>query len=145
MPLFRALRDESRETRTDPDLDVRILVSAYTDLEVLADWNFEMSCVRRQYECHNKSILVDDETVVGSHNRTAQGATRNRDASLIFYDDEIAACFKKIFLYDWDRVGGADALLLSMPLVAVPGEPTTPGMVRVAWTDVFQDWRDGEV
>lgn len=147
MPLFLALRDRSIESaKPDATLDVKILVSEYTDFPTLKHWNFEMSRVRRQYQCHNKGIIIDDKTVVvGSHNWTGQGATENRDASLIFYDDpEIAAYFKKIFMYDWDRVGVTDSLMLSMPLVALPGEQTPPGMMRVAWSDFFTEWRDAD-
>jgi phosphatidylserine/phosphatidylglycerophosphate/cardiolipin synthase-like enzyme len=145
MPLFLALRDKSQESATNPDLDVKIIVSEYTNFETLADWGFEMSCVKRQYQCHNKGIIIDDEmVVVGSHNWTGQGATQNRDASLIFRDTDITAYFKKIFLYDWNRIGETDSLMSSMPLVAGVGEPTPPGMIRVAWTDVFPDRRDGD-
>ncbi|HEX8138518.1 MAG TPA: M36 family metallopeptidase [Pyrinomonadaceae bacterium] len=147
MPLFLALRDKSVESaKPNATLDVKIIVSEYTDLDKLKNWNFEMSRVRRQYQCHNKGIIIDDKTVVvGSHNWTGQGATENRDASLIFYDDpEIAAYFKKIFMYDWNRIGVTDSLMLSMPLVAMPGEEPPPGMIRVAWSDFFPDWREAE-
>jgi hypothetical protein len=143
MPLFNAVRDKTIEAKTNPNLDVKILVSEYTDLNVLTASNFDMSRVKRQYQCHNKGIIIDDEIViVGSHNWTGQGATQNRDASLIFFDAEIAAYFKKLFLYDWNRIGANDSLLLSMPLVAMPGEETPEGMIRVPWTTVFTEWRE---
>lgn len=144
MPLFLALRDRSAESEKTPaSFDVKIIVSEYTDLGKLKDWKFGMSRVRRQYQCHNKGIIIDDKHVVGSHNWTGQGATENRDASLVFYDaPDIAAYFKKIFMYDWDRIGVTDSLMLSMPLVAMPGEETPPGMVRVAWSGFFPDWRE---
>jgi phospholipase D-like protein len=143
MPLFRAVRDKTIEAKTNPNLDLKLLVSEYTDLQVLTAANFEMSMVKRQFQCHNKGIIIDDEIViVGSHNWTGQGATQNRDASLIFFDAEIAAYFKKLFLYDWNRSGANDSLMLSMPLVAMPGEAPPPGMIRVPWSTVFTEWRE---
>lgn len=145
MPLFLALRDKSIEAANNPDLDVKIIVSEYADRQKLELWKFEMSRVRRQYQCHNKGIIIDDEiVVVGSHNWTGQGATENRDASLIFHDAEIAAYYKKIFMYDWNRIGVTDSLMFSMPLVAVDGEEPPPGMIRVAWSEFFPDWREAE-
>jgi hypothetical protein len=145
MPLFRALRDKTKEAKLNPALDVKILVSEYTDLTLLKDAGFEMSFVKKQYQCHNKGIIVDDEiVVVGSHNWTGPGATSNRDASLIIYDADITAYFNKFFLYDWNRIGANDQFMLSMPIVAMPGEATPPGMIRVAWHELLPDWRDAQ-
>lgn len=139
--LFRALARKSR----DQNLDVRIIVSEFADLSVLASSNVNIKRVRKQRECHNKGIIVDDQkVVVGSHNWTGQGATRNRDASLIFDDAEIAAYFKEIFLFDWDNLATSeDAFMSLMPIVAREGEPTPAGMARVAWHDFFSESRSG--
>lgn len=144
MPLFLALRDKTVEAATNPNLDVRLLVSEFTNLQTLTNAGFDISRVKRQFQNHNKGIIIDDEIViVGSHNWTGQGATQNRDASLIFFDADIAAYFKKLFLYDWDRIQVTDSLMESMPIVALPGEPTPPGMIRVPWSTVFPEWREG--
>jgi phosphatidylserine/phosphatidylglycerophosphate/cardiolipin synthase-like enzyme len=137
--LYQALARKSR----DQNLDVRIIVSEYADLSVLTSSNFNVDRVRKQRECHNKGIIVDNQkVVVGSHNWTGQGATRNRDASLIFDDAEIAAYFTEIFLFDWDNLATSeDAFMSLMPLVAREGEQTPEGMVRVAWHDFFPESR----
>lgn len=143
MPLFRALRDKTKQAATNPNFDVKLLVSEFTDLSLLTAFEFNMSCVKTQFQCHNKGIIIDDEIViVGSHNWTGQGCTQNRDASLIFYDADIAAYFKKLFLYDWNRSNVSDSLMLSMPIVAMPGEAPPPGMIRVPWSAVYSEWRE---
>ena len=140
MKLFRALRDKSR----NQNIDVRILVRGDFDaaaiLSTLQAYNFDMSRVRLQNGNHNKGILIDGKTVLGSHNWTGDGTTFNRDASLIFDDEEIAAYYEQIFLYDWDNLSFSDAPeLIEMAQIAPPGAPTPPGMMRVAWDDVFSD------
>ena len=95
----------------------------------------------------NKGIIIDDRTVVvGSHNRTRRGTTENRDASLILEDEdgEGAAYFKKLFVYGRKRIGATDGLMLSTPLVALPGEAPPPGTVRVRWSEFFPEWREAE-
>lgn len=143
MKLFKALRDKSRKT----GIDTRIIVSEFADLGKLQAEGFRMSRVKVQKDCHNKGIIIDDKiVVVGSHNWTGQGATENRDASLIFFDDEIAAYYNKIFIYDWNNLATREnSLMLRMPLVAQPEEPTPPGMLRVSWHDFFTEWRDGSL
>lgn len=142
MPLFRALRDKTKEAEVNQQLDVKLLVSEYTEFPTLINWAFNMSCVKRQFQCHNKGIIIDDEiVVVGSHNWSGQGCTQNRDASLIFYDKDIVAYFKKLFLYDWNRITENDSFMSSMPIVAIPGEEPPPGMIRVPWSTVFPEWR----
>jgi hypothetical protein len=140
MQLFRALRDKSR----DQNVDVRILVrgdfDAATILSTLQAHNFNMSRIKLQNGNHNKGILVDGKTVLGSHNWTGDGTTFNRDASLIFDDAEIANYYEQLFVYDWDNLSFSDAPeLLEMAQIAPPGVPTPAGMLRVSWDDVFSD------
>lgn len=140
MQLFRALRDKSRNA----DVDVRILVrgdfDAATILSTLQAHDFNMSRVRLQNGNHNKGILIDGTTVLGSHNWTGDGTTFNRDASLIFNDPDIASYYERIFLYDWDNLSFSDAPeLLEMARIAPPGTPTPAGMVRVTWDEVFSE------
>ena len=95
-----------------------------------------MSKVRLQNHCHTKGIIVDGARVlIGSHNWTNQGTLVNRDASLIFEDEEIARYFEEIFWFDWKRlsrqsVGGRRAR------PARDGEETPAGMRRVSWQEM---------
>jgi len=142
VPLFNSLRDKTKAAAINPQLDVKILVSEFTDFQKLIAAGFNLDCVKRQFQNHNKGIIIDDEIViVGSHNWSGQGATQNRDASLIFFDAQIASYFKKLFLYDWNRITVSDSLMLAMPIVAAPGEAPPPGMIRVPWSSVFPESR----
>ena len=60
----------------------------------------------------------------------------NRDASLIFYDKEIAAYFSGIFEYDWERLATAKRTAPAAR-VARAGETTPPGFKRVPYSEVF--------
>jgi hypothetical protein len=138
--LFRALRDKSQ----DRSVDVRILVrgdfNAANILTTLQEQGFNMERVKLQNGNHNKGILVDGTTVLGSHNWTGDGTTFNRDASLIFNDPQISTYYEKLFLNDWDHLSFSDAPeLREMARIAGPNEPTPPGMVRVPWDQVFSD------
>jgi phosphatidylserine/phosphatidylglycerophosphate/cardiolipin synthase-like enzyme len=59
----------------------------------------------RQIETHHtKGMIVDGKRVLlGSHNWSKPGVTLNRDASLIFDDQEIAGYYAKAFEIDWAR------------------------------------------
>lgn len=66
---------------------------------------------RKLANTHTKGIVVDGKRVlVGSHNWSLSGVTANRDASLIFDDEEIANYYARVFEVDWAR-----ATLLSVP------------------------------
>jgi hypothetical protein len=61
--------------------------------------------IKIQPGCHTKGIIVDSKVVVvGSHNWSDQGVTHNRDASLIFFNKDIAQFYERVFLYDWDHL-----------------------------------------
>lgn len=139
--LLRALSRKSR----NQDMDVKIILSEYADLSTLVSANFNMDRVKVQKECHNKGIIIDDKIVViGSQNWTEQGTTQNRDASLVLHSPEIAEYFTEIFLFDWDNLATFEnSFMTMMPFVAFAGEPTPPGMVRVAWNDLFPESRIG--
>lgn len=138
--LLSALRDKQ-----DDGLDVRIIFRRIGDLRekltLLKEYGFDMSKVRLQTNCHTKGIVVDSEVVVaGSHNWSNAGAVFNRDASLIFWDDEIAKYYEDLFLYDWRR-SGAPRIDESLPppRIAKPDEELVPppGMVRMPWREWF--------
>jgi len=71
-------------------------------LERLQALGFDMDKVRLQNHCHTKGIVVDGKKVLlGSHNWTNEGALVNRDASLIFEDEEISKYYADAFWRDW--------------------------------------------
>jgi hypothetical protein len=121
-------------------VDVRIIIrgefAPVGPLEQLQKRGFDMGKVRLQNRCHTKGIIVDGARVcVGSHNWTNQGTLVNRDASLIFDDEEIAAYFEEIFWFDWKHltrqsVGGRRARR------ARDGEEAPAGMRRVSWQEI---------
>jgi phosphatidylserine/phosphatidylglycerophosphate/cardiolipin synthase-like enzyme/V8-like Glu-specific endopeptidase len=61
-------------------------------------------CVRVLPKTHTKGIIVDGKRVlIGSHNWSSLGVTLNRDASLIFDDEEVAQYYAEAFELDWVR------------------------------------------
>jgi len=83
----------------------------------------------------SKVIRAVKAVVMGSHNLTGAGIKTNRDASLIIYNQEAIDFFERLFLYDWRRARPGHARLERDARLAVPGEPTPPGFVRVRWSD----------
>lgn len=128
--------------KIDEGLEVRVICRdlmkpEYVDILLLL--GFPRQALRFQRACHNKTIIVDHQTVMfGSHNWSNEGIKSNRDASLIFYDEEIAQYLARIFEYDWDRLAKVRPTL-TQPRVALPGEPTPPGSIRVPFTAVYED------
>jgi hypothetical protein len=123
--------------------DVRIIIRGDFNprpvLERLKDFGFDMDKVRAQKKCHTKGIVVDSARVVlGSHNWTNQGTLVNRDASLIFFDDEIARYYRQVFEFDWQNLA-KQRLDLEMPDVELVGaEAEAPeGMVKVSLWDLL--------
>ena len=63
-----------------------------------------MRQVRILTNTHTKGIIVDGKRVlIGSHNWSSQGVSLNRDASLIFDDEEVAQYYAEAFELDWER------------------------------------------
>jgi V8-like Glu-specific endopeptidase len=126
--------------------DVRIILRGDFNprpvLEKLKDFGFDMNKVRAQKKCHTKGIVVDSARVVlGSHNWTNQGTLVNRDASLIFFDEEIAGYYRDVFEFDWKNLA-KPRLDLELPEVELVGpEAEVPeGMVKVSlWDLVYGD------
>ena len=108
-------------------------------VDVLVALGFPREVMRFQPACHNKTIIVDAQVVMfGSHNWSNEGVKTNRDASLIFFDTEIAAYLAQVYEYDWDRLATAKPTA-TRPHVAKPGEATPKGFKRVPFTAVFED------
>jgi phosphatidylserine/phosphatidylglycerophosphate/cardiolipin synthase-like enzyme len=126
-------------------LDVRVLVSSSQKAEhselLVAKRKWKRSMFRRQTsKMHNKGVLVDGRiAVVGSNNWSTDGTQYNRDASLVFFDEDITAYFTEIFLFDWDRLSKPISQPQEVtPLVAGDG-PTPLGMVRIPWRAWYED------
>ena len=98
--------------------------------QTMKDFGFDTSRnkVRVQTNCYAKGIIVDEQTVlVGSHNWTRAGITLNRDASLIFFDSEIARYYQDLFLFDLCRIGNVgidETIPRPKPCVPMRGIPT---------------------
>lgn len=129
---YRRLLDALLEQQKG-GLDVRIIFRSFgsEDRDIISnakDYGFDTNKIRKQKNCHTKGIIIDSEAVLmGSHNWTTAGTGFNRDASLIFYDAEIAKFYEEIFLYDWNRIGPAKIdENLPPPVLAPSGGETAP-------------------
>jgi hypothetical protein len=138
---FRLLVDALKQ-KIDAGLDVRIIcrdMMKQESVDVLVALGFPRDVMRFQPACHNKTIIVDGKVVMfGSHNWSNEGVKTNRDASLIFYDAEIAGYLAKVYDYDWERLATAKPTA-ARPRVAKKGQPTPAGFQRVSYSDVFDD------
>jgi len=136
-PKFQALLDALLE-RQKARLDVRIIIRRFGDMRdtvtALKDFGFDTEQVRLQTNCHTKGIIVDSKAVVvGSHNWTNAGTGFNRDASLLFFDEEIARYYERLFLFDWKRIGRprVDESVPSVEVVQELEARPRAGMIRV--------------
>ena len=140
-PIFKRLIG-ALKSQIDKGLDVRIIcrdMMKQESVDVLVALGFPRECMRFQPACHNKTIIVDGKVVMfGSHNWSNEGVVTNRDASLIFYDDEIATYLTQVYEYDWKRLATAKP---TPPRVRVAhtGEKTPQGFKRVPFSAVFDD------
>ncbi|HEX2547931.1 MAG TPA: phospholipase D-like domain-containing protein [Ramlibacter sp.] len=137
---FRKLLLQLAELSTRQDLDMRIILgnnAAADKIRLLVQAGFNQDVFRVQGSIHNKGIIVDGESVlVSSTNWSADGVLRNRDAGVIIHNAEVAQYYQQVFLDDWDtraRPVGEDAPMR----LAVAGEATPPGMVRMTWSDFY--------
>src|SRR5262249_470462 len=74
-------------------------------LEGLKDFGFDTASVKVQKNCHTKGIVADRKRVMlGSQNLSNDGVSVNRDASLLFDDEELAKYFAGIFDHDWQNL-----------------------------------------
>jgi PLD-like domain len=128
--------------KIDDGLDVRIIcrdMMKQESVDVLVGLGFPRAVMRFQPACHNKTIIVDGKAVMfGSHNWSNEGVKTNRDASLIFYDEEVAGYLAEVYEYDWDRLATAKPTP-KHPRVAKQGEATPKGHQRVPFSAVFDD------
>ena len=140
-PIFKRLV-AALKNQVDKGRDVRIIcrdMMKQESVNVLVALGFPRTLMRFQPACHNKTIIVNGKVVMfGSHNWSNEGVVTNRDASLIFYDEEIAAYLASVYEYDWGRL--ATAKPTRPPVrVARGDEPTPRGFKRVPFSAVFED------
>ena len=148
---FRGTNDDFNEFRLlvgalkkkiDDGLEVRIIcrdLMQQESLDVLVAMDFPREVFRFQPACHNKTIIVDGKVVMfGSHNWSNEGVKTNRDASLIFDDEEIAQYLAQVYDYDWGRLATAHPAQ-KRPRLARPGEAPPAGFKRVPFSAVFED------
>lgn len=126
----------------DKGLEVRIIcrdMMKQESLDILVALGFPREVFRFQPACHNKTIIVDGKVVMfGSHNWSNEGVKTNRDASLIFDDQEIAEYLAQVYEYDWERLATAKPTA-TRPRVARSGEKPPRGHKRVPFSAVFDD------
>ena len=136
---LRAVLEYLAELSWREDFDLKILVNsrdAAEKVRTLAENGFNEEVFRGQSRIHNKGIVADSARVlVSSQNWSGDGFLRNRDAGLIIYDPAVAAYYERVFLDDWERRGKSPFATPPVALVALEGEPTPPGMVRMSWSD----------
>ncbi len=115
---------------------------ARKNLSALKDMGFDMDSFRVQKNCHTKGIIVDGKLVLlGSQNWSNDGVSLNRDASLLFDDEELAKYFKKVFEHDWLTLADKDIGPEDGGLeLATSLEDTPKGMVRLTWKDYMEAW-----
>jgi hypothetical protein len=133
---------QALKAKIDDGLDVRIIcrdMMTQESLDVLVALGFPREVMRFQPACHNKTIIVDGEVVMfGSHNWSNEGVKTNRDASLIFFDQEIAEYLAQVHEHDWERLATAKPTP-KRPRVAKEGEAAPKGHKRVPFSAVFED------
>lgn len=140
--LLKALLDKQKNAAIDVRIIFRRFPTMRQTLTGMKDFGFDTSKskVRVQTNCHTKGIIIDGQTVVvGSHNWTRAGTTLNRDASLIFFDEEIARYYQDLFLFDWGRIGNVgidEAIPAAEPVRADEGR-VEPCRLRVLASELL--------
>jgi hypothetical protein len=109
-------------------------------IENLKEYGFDVGSLRVQKNCHTKGIIVDRKKVLlGSQNWSNDGVSVNRDASLLFEDEPLAAYFADIFDHDWDTLAKQNIGTEDLPVASIGGdEETPPGFVRLNWKDYME-------
>ncbi len=89
---------------------------------------------------HTKGIIVDGEQVlIGSHNWSSLGVTLNRDASLIFDDEEVAQYYAEAFEIDWERANEPRLEeAVTEGVRPAEGAAPPPGYVRMTLSDYLE-------
>lgn len=137
---WKELNQLVRDFSQRPNVDFKVIIrdtKYWQSLEMMKEFGFDLSAVKKLKGTHTKGIIVDNSAVVvGSHNWSGQGFMQNRDASLIFQDPRVIQHFEKLFNYDYSRATWAHRVEPEVESrFAFGTEPTPPGMQRVRWSD----------
>ncbi|MXN92876.1 phospholipase [Flavobacterium sp. Sd200] len=127
-------------------LDVKIIVgtnqdAAHSEL-LIGTRNWKRAMFHQQSsKLHNKGILIDGKiAVVGSNNWSSDGTQYNRDTSLVFFSEEIAAYYNEVFMFDWNNLTKEISKKNTVtPVIAQENAPVPPGMVKVSWGEWYGD------
>ncbi|MBA3242082.1 MAG: phospholipase [Acidobacteria bacterium] len=137
--MLNAIGNLSHQT----DFDLKIIVgnnSAEDKVCKLVEVGLNEEKIRIQTNVHNKGIIVDGKAVlVSSANWSSAGALRNRDAGIIIHDPEVARYYQDIFINDWENRARSDFGRPGRVRLALAGEPTPRGMVRIPWRDYVEN------
>jgi hypothetical protein len=133
-------------TKQQDGVDVQIIfrvldrTKARRNLEALKDYGFDTTKIRLQVNCHTKGIVVDRKQVLlGSQNWSNAGVSTNRDASLLFDDEELAKYFGEIFDHDWAVLAKSSIGAGGRGIELAPAHAGTPeGMARLNWKDYME-------
>lgn len=143
---FKQLVDALVEKAQELD-DFRIILRREND-----SLDFDLSELKRRgvdldrqvkvlSKTHTKGLIVDGRRVlVGSHNWSSLGVTLNRDASLIFDDEEVAQYYAQAFELDWDRASEPRIEEEAVFEGVRPAEGSTPpdGFVRMSLSEYLE-------
>ena len=136
---FRDMLDYIGDLSHKRDFDLRIIVgnnNAEEKVRKLIEAGFNEKAIRVQANIHNKGIIIDGHTVlVSSANWSSAGCLRNRDAGLVIEDAEVARYYSDVFVNDWEQRARSDFGSARPTRIALAGEPTPVGMVRMRWDD----------
>jgi hypothetical protein len=144
--LIKALT-EKLETLADARVILRAGSSRYSSPKHAA-WYFKSKGVsiskrlRVIENHHTKGMIIDGRRVLlGSHNWSRPGVTLNRDASLLFDDDEVATYYTKAFELDWERSNAVKPTRYraEAPNFEAVGPEELPGYRRVALSEWLSD------
>lgn len=99
-------------------------------------------CFKHLPSTHTKGMIADGRRcLVGSHNWSGGGVTLNRDASLLFDDNEVAEFYRQAFEIDWARASRPvipESAIAEAPRVADPETPVPQGFRRMTLEEFLE-------
>jgi phosphatidylserine/phosphatidylglycerophosphate/cardiolipin synthase-like enzyme len=99
-------------------------------------------CFKHLPSTHTKGMIADGQRVlVGSQNWSGGGVTLNRDASLLFDDEQVAQYFRDAFEIDWTRALDPiipEAAIAEAPRLADLESPVPPGFRRLTLEEFLE-------
>ena len=99
--------------------------------------------VRQIENHHTKGMVVDGRRLLlGSHNWSKPGVTLNRDASLLFDDEDLAGYYAEAFEIDWKRsnkITPREFVKTESTILEAVGPAPPPGYRRVPFSELLKD------